>query len=367
MSRRFLLFFAIAIGVAARVFFASAFRGNYDQQSYELVVAIIRRGGNVYAETSRYNYSPLWAYCLLAFDWLASATTIPFHIMLRLFLIAVDVVNSLLIGALYARFRSRPRVEGIALYLLNPVAILVVGFQGQFETLALFPLLVATWFSTQLPTHRRNMWLWALGTIALLIKHITLFPVWMLFVFMARRRAPLLMIGALAVFAVSFLPFISTGYEGIYDNVLRYQSRPGVYGFGVLFPMPLAGGLLYGVMAILPFIAVEYLRLSQAKSMELCTVAFVALVYGIGGQYFLLPVVFGSIFLSRWYVIYTAFATLCLVSGVDGFFQTFPVLWNTVWIVSIGWFVSFFVVWKMPVSRRTQLFAPFQQVGDKPE
>ena len=59
--RTFLLAAAFLAALAARLALLRTFPGNYDTESYGIVAGIARRGGDVYRETLRYNYSPLWA------------------------------------------------------------------------------------------------------------------------------------------------------------------------------------------------------------------------------------------------------------------------------------------------------------------
>ena len=56
----------ILAGTIIRLILAGAVFGNFDMDSYEIVVGIVHKGGNVYAETDRYNYSPVWFMVLLA-------------------------------------------------------------------------------------------------------------------------------------------------------------------------------------------------------------------------------------------------------------------------------------------------------------
>ena len=62
------LFWAvILLGVALRMLLPD--RGyNYDFESYRLVADVLSAGGNVYRETSRYNYAPLWSSILQGLD-----------------------------------------------------------------------------------------------------------------------------------------------------------------------------------------------------------------------------------------------------------------------------------------------------------
>ena len=62
----------LAAARGARAAASRAFSGNYDVDSFAGAVAILRRGGDVYLETTRYNYSPVWAHVLLALDAVAA-------------------------------------------------------------------------------------------------------------------------------------------------------------------------------------------------------------------------------------------------------------------------------------------------------
>lgn len=135
---------AIGLGLGLRLFLAVSFRGNYDETSYEIVSGIVRRSGNVYAETARYNYAPPWAPVLGLAGGAADRLGIVLHTVIRGFLSLVDVWNAGLIGLIVASQAGKRRGQLAAVsYLLNPVAILIVGYHGQFETLAAVPLFAA--------------------------------------------------------------------------------------------------------------------------------------------------------------------------------------------------------------------------------
>ncbi len=249
----------VVLGLAARLVLAYAFYGNFDQTSYDIVASIMERGGNVYAETTRYNYTPVWAYCLLFLNRVALVTGLPFHFVVRGFLSLVDMVNALMIGLIAAQRDPKDGKQRSLLYLLNPVAILLVGCHGQFETLAMLPLLVATYLYARPGGRSPTAWVWLLGTMALVIKHITIFSVWTLFVYAAMtRRAVIMVVGAFAVFVATFLPFLPDGMAGVLANVVRYQSVQNAYGFNLLLPQPIARVLFFSAMLLLPFMAKQY-------------------------------------------------------------------------------------------------------------
>ncbi len=224
------------VGLALRLFLAATFYGNFDQQSYELVVEIMRHGDNLYAETTRYNYAPPWALMLLGLSLAADGLQLPFHLVVRSFLSLVDGGNALLVGLIAARL-GHDGVRSAIAYWLNPIPILIVGFQGQFDTLALLPVLTAVWLVSQAPQRPAVGWIWLLCTGALLIKHLIVFQVWtLLLILLPRRHALLAFGGALLVWLLSFAFFLPAGVEGILANVFAYNGWVGVYGVGRLFP-----------------------------------------------------------------------------------------------------------------------------------
>jgi hypothetical protein len=111
------IFIAAVVGLSSRLFLAYTFHGNYDQISFEIVSDIMMRGGNVYAETERYNYAPLWAYILLALRWIADSTYLPFHFIIRSFLAAIDCINAALSALLMNRIQpSKPRTVFLSIF-----------------------------------------------------------------------------------------------------------------------------------------------------------------------------------------------------------------------------------------------------------
>jgi hypothetical protein len=121
--RDWLWLVVLCSGLGLRLWLASSYYGNFDEASFELTAEIMRRGGNVYVETFRYNYTPIWSYILLALSYGSDWLGLPFHVVSRSFLTGVDLINALLIGRIAAQtFAANPRI-GAARYWLNPVAI----------------------------------------------------------------------------------------------------------------------------------------------------------------------------------------------------------------------------------------------------
>jgi len=334
-----LLVTAVLVGVFARLALASTVPGNFDQASYQVVASILDHGGNVYAETARYNYGPIWMYVIWALSHVSTWTGIRFDVMTRAALTLVDLTDSLVIAAIAAR-AGFDRTRAFLAFFLNPVSILLTGMHGQFEDLAALPLLVVIWLSLR-PQPAWKGWPSLLCSLALITKHIMIFSTWMLlaWVFVPVRRAALYFVLACLAFIASFAPFLPTGGPGIMQHVVFYGGIHGLYGLGhfapeVTFPLFLV------VMLALPELATRW-HMPLVARMELAAVALVALIPGFGEQYFILPILFASARRSRWFAVYTVAATVAVVDfQLDLTFHVLApslLLLNAVWILNLWW------------------------------
>lgn len=330
----------VLAGLGLRSWLAWGPYGNYDQTSWGLVAEIAARGGNVYAETSRYNYGPAWFLLLELFRGAAAATGWPLHFVVRGFLTLADAGNAILIGLLAREVGARSAGAGALVYALSPVAILVVGYHGQFDNLAALPLLAATLLTLRARGAPRLAPVWALATLALCIKHLCLFSVWMLLVYAAGgvKKAAVPMAGSLAVFGAQFLPWLAGGAAGIVRNVLRYSGIPRPYGLTTILPRGVAAVVFVAVLAALPVLARGPLKLGLTRAMELSAVALMTFIPGTGEAYFIVPAIWGAPHASAGYWIFSAVAYLFLLTGPNNL-QAIPIPppWNAVWLSLVLW------------------------------
>lgn len=333
----------IIIGLALRMVLATTTAGNYDAISYGIVVDVLERSGNIYAETHRYNYSPLWSYLLLAMSYVAAALSLPLAVVVRTSLAVLDVCNALLIGSI-ARSRS-----ATVLYLLSPVAVLIVGYHGQFDTLAASPLLTILVLQ-----HRKRLgWrsLLALGSLAILIKHNTVFAVWTLFVMLLPlHQAILLMAAATIPFLLSFVPYLPDGAPGIVQNVVLYDGINGSYGLSALFPVAMIRPIFFAAMLLLPLL-LKRVAINLQRSLLVSFLAFLSLSHGIGVQYFLFPALFGSLNPTRWHALFSGITTATLVM----YYTADIPAWNFAWVIIAGWFLSHFLQLRFGVLQPASL------------
>lgn len=321
---RIVALLVIAIALFARLYFVIAYYGNFDQESYEIVIDIMRRGGNVYAETARYNYSPIWSWILLGLSYVS----LPLHISVRGFLTLVDLVNAILLARL-TKFDKR-----YLLYWLNPAAILIVGFHGQFETLSLLPLLAALCLSKS----AKSEWLFA--TASLIVKHITLPGVWLIFTYRSspKIKGLIYLAASIAVFALTFLPYWRTGSDGIISNVLLYASIPGYFGLSSILPRQYVYAIFACVMILLPWLLRD-LGVPRLEAFALIFLAFIVFTPGVGWQYFLLVLLTGLVLPLWGYIAFSLSATAWILGqSVDGLGLSFIPYWpNFVWLVAVLW------------------------------
>lgn len=330
----------ILVGLSLRLWLAWGPYGNYDQVSYRIVSEIVARGGNVYAETSRYNYGPLWSLLLGLFRRASAATGWPLHFVVRGFLTLADAGTAVLVGLLAREAGVRSAGLGALVYALSPVAILVVGFHGQFDNLAAVPLLLAALLTLRARGAPRLAPVWALATLALCIKHLCLFSVWMLLVYAAGgvKKAAVLMAGSLAVFGAQFLPWLPEGAAGIAHNVFGYSGSSRPYGLTTVLPRGVAAVLFAVVLTALPALARGPLRLGLTRAMELAAVALMTLIPGTGEAYFIVPAIWGSVHASAGYWVFSVVAYFFLLTGMANLqVLQIPPPWGALWLSLVFW------------------------------
>lgn len=203
--RGLLLLGALALlSVVAKV--AATFFGyNYDYESYEIVADIVRAGGDVYASTPRYNYSPVWSNVIFLLDAFSKSHL---RIAIAVFLGLVDVGIASFLWLFVSRVAA-------GLFLALPLSLYISGFHGQFDNLAVLAALVASAVLLRAESDgpesddRRTLIGAGLLGLSLCIKHIFIFfPIWFLFRPIALRRRLIVLVLPAAIFLMSFAPHV---------------------------------------------------------------------------------------------------------------------------------------------------------------
>ena len=132
----------LAVALAARLALAVP-PENFDSASYNLVASIVRDGGNVYAETDRYNYSPFWFLVLGGMQPIASVLQLPVANAARILLSGVDVATAVMLWRMAGPISA-------AVFFANPVSMAITGYHGGFDSIALLLVLIAVWADPRL-------------------------------------------------------------------------------------------------------------------------------------------------------------------------------------------------------------------------
>jgi hypothetical protein len=337
MRRAVLFAAAFLAALALRVALIARVRTNYDLESFSTAVEILRRGGRLYLETPRYNYSPVWAHVLLGLDTAAWRANIPFPQALGAFLLLVDAATALLLSRLAGGGRRGAAVA--LLFFANPVSIFVSSFHLQFDGVAIFFLLLAL-LCAERPGDARGGTVAALSA-SLLVKHVTAFypPLFL----RSRRRDGLGLLGVLvpyAVFAASFLPYAGQ-WPGIREHVLEYRSLAEDYGTAMLARIPGAPAWLPTALFLVAVGAALVLLRGVALPRACLLLALVTLlaVPGIAEYYFVWPIALGALCGGAGFVVYTLVASAFFLGSPDGLNLPLTHLpgWHGVWWSLLLW------------------------------
>ncbi|MGA2324553.1 MAG: hypothetical protein ABSG22_11995 [Sedimentisphaerales bacterium] len=332
----------ILAGTLIRLILAKVVFGNFDMQSYETVVGILNEGGNVYAKTARYNYSPVWFMVLLALKQIQLAFDIPFYFVVRTFLCCVDLLT---LGVLLfiANIRKLPPVRTAIFFYLSPVSFLVTGYHGQFENFAMLMVLIGILMYLRFTARPvlGTALLWLFATAGMIVKHNVFYELVICLQSSIKRYSIKLFLFAVSVviFLLLFVPYWKTGSKGIIEHAFKYGSYSGVYGLTSLFAVPQLKYFFIVAMFFFPF----YLKSRDIIAQCLLGVLFfLTFTTGFSAQYFVLPVALATIRPSKFYLFYTIAASALLLGNNNNvFIPGFHLLkLNVVWVVVICWFVS---------------------------
>ena len=289
------------------------FRGfNYDIESWKIAADIMAHGGNVYGETGRYNYGPIWFHILHLLDVMPGTgfgQFFAFRYKVAAFLTCVDV-------AIFVILLRRFNVLVAALFFLSPISIIVTGLHSQMDNLAVLFGLIGILF---LEKDKRTNVFFILGLLFLALslstKHLLFFlPIWLAFKQERWSQKLLIVVIPYAIFLGLFVPYWDLGQTGIINNVFLYRSFNNAPFWTVFAP-----AIFLKVLppVILFFSALFVLGLIWRKKPLLETyflylISVVVFSSAIANQYLAIPT---SAIATQWnwaYALFTAFSTVYL-------------------------------------------------------
>ena len=334
-SREYFVFI-LALGTLIRLVLAWYSTGNYDRESWEIVAKIAAAGGNVYAESARYNSSPVWFWVLGLLQHLADTVHLPLRFLFRVFLSVVDLGTAGLLYTLAGKDASFRFRAGL-FFFLNPVSFLLTGYHGQFDNFAIFFLVLALWGKDRFQTG----WAWFWTTVGFIVKHIIFYELLILILNTVRQRWARLLffVTSCLLFAAVFLPYWKEGKEGILKNVLFYRSYTMPYGLSAFGPSKALTAVFVIALFLYPF----FIRKREVWEQALLgTLFFLTFTTGVGVQYFILPIALGAARPSRGFFVYSLVTSGFLLGsyfnmGIKAF--SWIPMWS-VWVAAAFWWVS---------------------------
>lgn len=320
-SKRYLVVtIALSVGVLLRLY-VSTLGHNFDLESYEIVAKIMQDGGNVYAQTARYNYGPIWFNILHILYQLTAG----FQNHFQAFGLAITILLTLVDVGIFTVLWKQYRLLAAILFFLNPVSIIISGYHRQFDNLAVLLALLACIITLSKVKSDKQPLLQLLAQSALLglsltTKHIFfVFPLWLAVKQKGIAKKLLALIVPVAIFLVSFLPYWA-GKDGIIQNVFLYRSFSNA---------PLLNSVMPALLAqyfppFLFFIASLTLGAFIARKRNLLDSALiytgflVVFASAIANQYLAIVMPFLAVFPNALFGIYTAQAFIWLLISEAG-------------------------------------------------
>jgi hypothetical protein len=350
---RLLLALGFAAALAVRLGFFFAFHDNYDMQSWKTVSRTILAGGNVYLETTRYNYSPLWAYLVGGVAAACRAVGAPLSVGLLAVLLAADALTASLVYRLARELGRSPGLAGGAalLFFANPVSVFGSTYFVQFDALAVAFLLLAVLAAVRRPP--RPIAATASLALSLLVKHVAWFhPLSFSWRRESRVRGWPVSLVAYLIFAASFAPFWQAR-RAILAQVLGYRGMDEPYA---LEPLMLRLGFPAWVLTAV-FVtvglaaAVATARLEPVRGSLVLFLATLLVLPGVSPYYFVWPIALGSVLGGLGYLVYTVVITGFFVHSPDGLGVEIAHLpgWAAVW-----WATALYLLWELRAAAVTR-------------
>ena len=316
----FVLF--IFLGICLR-FFVMTLGHNFDFESYCIVGEISGDLRNVYAETSRYNYGPVFL-VIQGLLYNISSFSANWELTYRVLMVSTLTLTDLGITCIIAK---RYDTVKALIFFLNPVSIFITGYHNQFDNIAvLFALISILFYNEEKSIGKKDVLFIAFLSLSIITKHILfIFPLFLLL----RKALPvgkklLYAFVPPILFLLSFLPFALQSNEalnGIINNVFLYKSfnNSPLLSFiydGIGFPTKYSI-VVFGLLMVLTAFLTRKKEID--KQLLVYLIALVAFSSAIANQYLAIPLA-AIIILDTGVLkyIYMAFVTVFLFLHGDG-------------------------------------------------
>lgn len=227
---RNLFYVCCALAFVAKIYCAATTFGTNDTGLFEMYGHAVAEAGleQTYAASEHFNHTPLLASLLAALYTLAHDTGIRFPLLLRLPGIIADLVTCLMLWRLVHRYLpGRVSTGWCCLFALSPVAFMVSGYHGNFDSVMAMFLFLSAYYCVRERVEMSALF-FALG-VHVKVAAIILSPVFFFFWLARGRGLRFFLITCGLVLAVWGLPLIQ--YPTLFlHNVLGYSSYWGTWG-----------------------------------------------------------------------------------------------------------------------------------------
>ena len=285
--------FVIAIGIIAR-FLVMAWGHNYDFESYKIVGEIVSKGGNIYAETHRYNY----AFVFSIIQGLGFRIFGAYEELFRVYIVGILTLADV---GIMLWINNRYNYKMGMLFFLNPISIIITGYHNQFDNIAvLFALIASSYFDEDSESLTKNDFIAiAFLTLSMLTKHVLfMFLLWIFFrknkVGFTKKVAYSLI--PMIVFLISFIPYVignEAAFTGVIKHVFLYRSYNNYPLLSYLLKLIMLPNRFYFIVYLILMIVlgVAYREKSFGDMLLLYFVCMVAFSSAIANQYLIIPIV----------------------------------------------------------------------------
>ncbi len=307
-------------GMAARLLVAACGH-DYDMDSWQIMANIADRGDNVYASTDRYNFAPGWFFILHGLNVLAGHNPAIFRYFVAGFLSLADV------GIFFFLWRRFGRLAA-CWFLLNPISIIVSGYQCNFDNVAiLLGLLSVELIGDEFdrPVGRRKLLGLSILGLSLVVKHVFFaFPFWLAVKQKGMLQKLVMILVPVSLFILSFVPYWHQGSEGIIQNVFQYRSHTDEFFYRMFLPQAIQ--FMFDSQTVWFFLLVLFAFIYRQKStiefMLFYTCVLVASSPANINEYLAIPGAFVATHLNPFTILYTAVGTLHLLVDPNGLHLT---------------------------------------------
>lgn len=305
----------LAAGIAARLFVATLGH-DYDFESW-VINAKIPMWSNVYASTFRYNFAPGWFLVLHVLYFLAGHDPGAFRYVVPGFLSLADA------GIFYILWRKFGKLAG-CWFFLNPISIIVSGYQNNFDNIAIFTGLLAAFLikdEFEKPLSRQRVLGLMLLGISLVLKHVFFaFPFWLALKQRGFGQKLLVILIPVGIFFLSFVPYWPGGKEEIIQNVFLYRSLTTSFFYHMILPqfvqfMAGSQAIWFFCMVVFAFI---YRQKTTLETMFLYLCIMVATAPANINEYLAIPLCFVVTNPNFLTILYTFFGSLHLLVDYNG-------------------------------------------------